>query len=290
MGRPRLEKVGQRFGKWTLIEPLYKTRKWRCRCDCGTIKDVRTDALKAGATLSCGCDTKRLQRKAKIEQGSKHRLEGQRFGRWTVIKYVGDSKWLCECSCGCKKKIQTGELRFGATQMCKSCAIEEQRKNPRKTHGESDTKLYSVFYAMHGRCEYEKDAGYKWYGARGIKVCEAWSGENGYISFAKWAKENGYEEGLEIDRIDTNGDYEPDNCRWATRTENMNNVRSNHRVTINGETKTIAEWARYYNVPYSIFRGRYVLYGWTLESTLNIPLTRGLTKEQRNQIKRRTDR
>lgn len=278
MGRPLLEKPGDRFGKWTLIEHMYKTKKWLCRCDCGTVREVRADVLKAGASLSCGCDTKRLQSEAKIKQGSKYDLTGQRFGKWIVIKYAGHSKWLCRCDCGTEQEVQTGGLRFGSTRMCGKCAVEVFRKECRATtHGESDTKLYGVYYGMHHRCENKKAKYYKRYGGRGITVCEEWSGENGYIHFRDWANKNGYEEGKEIDRINNDGGYAPNNCRWVTRIENTNNTSANRFIEIDGETKSIAEWARYFNVPYSLFRGRYVLGNWTLEATLNTPVARGST-------------
>ena len=275
MGRPLSLRVGDRFGKWTLIEHPHKTRKWICRCDCGTVREVRADALKAGQTLSCGCDTKRLQSEAKIKQGVRHNLRGKRFGKWTVIEYAGHSKWLCRCDCGAEKEIKTGELRFGSTHMCRKCTAKEQRKIT--THGESNTKLYHVYYGMHQRCENKNAQYYNRYGGRGIKVCEEWSGENGYINFRNWAFESGYAEGKTIDRINNDGGYEPQNCRWVGTIENANNTSTNRYIEINGETKSIAEWARHYNVPYHLFRGRYVLSNWTLEATLNTPVARGST-------------
>ena len=98
------------------------------------------------------------------------------------------------------------------------------------------------------RCEKPYSEAYKYYGSRGIKVCEEWSGEHGYENFRKWAFENGYDPDAPkgkctIDRIDVNGDYEPSNCRWVDLKVQANNKRNNHRITINGETHTISEWA-----------------------------------------------
>lgn len=276
MGRPLLEKPGDKFGKWTLIEHPYKSRKWVCRCECGTVREVRIDALKAGNTLSCGCDTKRLQSEAKIRQGSKYDLTGQRFGKWTVLKYAGHSKWLCRCDCGTEQEIPTGSLKFGSTHMCRACVAKYFKENPTKaTHKGSGTKLYRVYYAMHQRCENKKTRNYKRYGGRGIKVCEEWSGENGFLNFREWAYANGYKEGKEIDRINNDDGYSPQNCRWATKIENANNTSTNRFIEIDGEIKSIAEWARYFDVPYDLFRKRYVLRNWTLEATLNTPVGKG---------------
>ena len=273
MGRKRLEKPGQKFGKWTLIKPSNDSRKWVCECECGTIKEVRADSLKAGATLSCGCDTKRLQREAKIRQGSKYDLTGMKFGEWEALSYAGDSQWLCRCKCGKEQKIQTGSLRFGCTKMCKACAEEYIRQHPpMETHGDSHSKLYSVFYAMHDRCEKPTVPHFDRYGGRGITVCEEWSGEDGYVNFSKWSKANGYKEGLQIDRRDNDKGYSPENCRWVSRIENMNNTSANRRIEIDGESKTVAEWARHFNIPIHRFYGRYVIGGWSLEDTLNIPV------------------
>lgn len=126
---------------------------------------------------------------------------------------------------------------------------------PRESHGDSNTRLYGVWLAMRRRCYLESCKDYKNYGARGISVCKEW--KDSYLSFKSWATSNKYEEGLELDRINTNGDYEPSNCRWITRVENARNKRSTVFLELNGERKTLQEWALEYNLPPKTVRDRY---------------------------------
>lgn len=109
-----------------------------------------------------------------------------------------------------------------------------------KQHGQKGTKLYKVWEAMKRRCLNPNDKAYIHYGARGIKVCDEWLN---FIPFFKWAKSNGYKEGLTIDRINTNGNYEPANCRWVTHYVQNRNYSKNHLITYNGKTKCLSDWA-----------------------------------------------
>lgn len=136
-------------------------------------------------------------------------------------------------------------------------ALKRDNTNLRK-HGFSVEypKLYEVWLTMKGRCENPNRPKYKDYGARGIKVCEEWHDAE---VFCKWALENGYKEGLQIDRIDVNGNYEPSNCRWVTPKENSRNRRNTVLLTVNGETKCVAEWCEVVDV------SPYTIYGWIRE-------------------------
>ena len=116
-----------------------------------------------------------------------------------------------------------------------------------------DKKLYSIWATMIHRCEDEKREKYKDYGGRGISVCEEWHDTN---AFMDWAFANGYEEGLQIDRIDVNGNYEPSNCRWVTPKENSRNRRNTVFLTVDGETKCVAEWCEIVDV------SQYTVYWW----------------------------
>lgn len=131
----------------------------------------------------------------------------------------------------------------------------------------SKYKLRFTLYQMRSRCKHKSHPQYKDYGGRGISVCEEWSGVRGFENFYDWSIKNGWEPFLTIDRINVNGNYEPDNCRWVTMREQNNNTRRNHTLTLNGETHTIAEWARINGVDPDMYYNR-VRLGWTEEDIL----------------------
>ena len=142
-------------------------------------------------------------------------LNGQKFGKWTVIRFIGNANygWLCRCDCGREVIVKGGSLRNGNSKSCRSC----HSKNINTTHGQTRTRLYYVWQNMINRCENAKTRAYKNYGGRGIMVCSEW---HDAATFFKWALSHGYKEGLTIDRIDNNGNYEPDNCQFITKSEN----------------------------------------------------------------------
>lgn len=173
-------------------------------------------------------------------------LTGQRFGKLTVLnlekKEKGITIWKCQCDCGNITHVTLGHLRSGDT---KSCGCLRHRK---KQDAITKDKLYTRYRSMISRCYYPSHTHYKNYGGRGIRICNEWLGENGFLNFRNWALSNGFEDGLTIDRINNNGNYEPDNCRWATKSEQLRNYRKNHFITIDGITKTMTEWAENYNL------------------------------------------
>ena len=122
---------------------------------------------------------------------------------------------------------------------------------------------------MKSRCYNPKEEHYYRYGGRGITVCNEWLGENGFMNFVKWAKENGYKEGLSLDRIDNDGNYEPSNCRWVSYKVQNNNKRNNFLVTIYNRTQTLSEWCDEKNLNYSKIQSR-LKRGWLLEDAMTI--------------------
>lgn len=112
----------------------------------------------------------------------------------------------------------------------------------RQKHQKTNHRIYKIYRGMKSRCSCKTDYHYKWYGEKGIKVCDEWL--NDFMSFYNWSMQNGYADDLSIDRINNNGNYEPNNCRWITQQEQCNNTRRNHYITINGETLTITQWAK----------------------------------------------
>lgn len=177
-------------------------------------------------------------------------LTGQRFGRLTVLcraqherEPSGKSRvyWTCQCDCGNIATVCTDNLVSGRQVSC-GCYMRAVNHDLRTTHGETDTRLYNIWLAMKRRCDTPSLKAYPDYGGRGITVCDEWV--NSYESFRDWSLANGYNEKLSIDRINNNGNYEPDNCRWVDCVAQANNRRSNVILEFNGESHNITEWAR----------------------------------------------
>lgn len=174
----------------------------------------------------------------------KEDLTGQRFGRITVLGFDhfdkwNKGRWLCRCDCGKIWTVDTHQLKSGHTKSC-GCLKAQMAGDRTRTHGQSGSKLYRVWAAMLKRCENPNDPGYKNYGGRGITVCEDW---HNFENFQTWALSSGYKEGLLIDRTDNNKGYSPENCAWTTRQAQNENRRNVHKLTVNGETHTVSEWA-----------------------------------------------
>lgn len=157
-------------------------------------------------------------------------LVGQKFGRLTVVKRsskVGENsvKWLCRCECGKEKITTRSHLKSGTVKSC-GCLLIDTNKKTKTKHGLSNDELYDVYHNMTRRCYDVKNEKYSCYGARGISVCEEWMNVgDGINNFVSWCKSNGYEKGLQIDRIDNDGNYEPSNCRFVTSRQNSLNRR-----------------------------------------------------------------
>lgn len=271
----RRDLTGQKFGRLTVIDEApprirgdgCKVTYWNCECDCGTKKEICGYSLTRGETVSCGCWRKE---KAKVD------LIGKKFTNLTVIEEAGRNKdgrviWLCKCDCGNYHKTLGKYLLEGSTTSCgcRRAKILADEAEAIKTHGMSNTKLYSVWSGMKRRCNNPNDDSYNNYGGRGIKVCEDW---NKFENFYEWAINNGYSGELTIDRINVDGDYEPSNCRWADHKTQGNNTRRNHYLTYKGVTKTMSEWADISGISYYTLRGRINQYHWSVEKALETPV------------------
>lgn len=140
--------------------------------------------------------------------------------------------------------------------------------NPNFKDGRKSTRLYRIYNNMKSRCYNSRFPSYKNYGGRGISICPEWLED--FIVFRDWAIDNGYRDDLSIDRIDNNGDYEPNNCRWVTPYVQSNNTRRNHYITLAGKTLTLKEWADHFGISEKTVRDR-IKRGWDIESALTVP-------------------
>lgn len=184
-------------------------------------------------------------------------LKGKKFGRLKVDKMIyiknGHTYWKCKCDCGNDCIVKGYSLKSGNTKSC-GCLQKENASKAKCKHRMSKTKLYKRWEDIKKRCYNKNSYNYKNYGGRGIKVCDEWL--NDFMNFYNWAMENGYEENLSIDRIDNNGDYEPNNCRWVDIKTQCNNRRSNHLITYKGKTQNVSQWCEELNVSRSMVEFR----------------------------------
>lgn len=138
-------------------------------------------------------------------------------------------------------------------------------------HGKSDSRLYGCWLDMKQRCYNSNNDDYHTHGGKGVTVCQEWQGENGAKNFIEWSIANGYRDDLTLDRIDNNGNYCPENCRWADAVTQANNRSTNHLITYNGKTQTMKQWAIEYNIPYCTLQMR-IVRGWSVEKALTTPV------------------
>ena len=196
-------------------------------------------------------------------------LTGKKFGKLTVIGRDGSYKsgnvrWLCKCDCGGYTHTLGCYLKSGTVKGC-SCVSSERMKRISTKHGGFGTRLYEIWRQMHRRCYGKYTKAYPHYGGRGIAVCDEW---REFEPFRDWGLSHGYSDDLTIDRIDVNGNYCPENCRWATDKEQANNKRNNHFLKFNGEKHTVSEWADRYGVEQRKLFARLQYREWDLKAAL----------------------
>ena len=205
-------------------------------------------------------------------------LTGRKVGKLTVIRRVEDhvqksgapkAMWLCRCGCGNECIVYGQALRAGKKQDC-GCGSFEKRSTLSKlqatTHDGSKTRLYRIWRNMRERCSCEYSKIYKHYGGRGIKVDPVW---NDFAVFREWAFSHGYDPEAQrgectLDRIDVNGNYEPNNCRFVSMAVQSRNKRNNWMIEYHGKTQCLSDWARELGIRRLTLRDRLVR-GWSVE-------------------------
>ncbi|MFF4413205.1 hypothetical protein ACFYY8_11795 [Streptosporangium sp. NPDC001559] len=233
--------IGSKFGRWEVVgEPKLQPRKssrsngleavYPCRCACGTTRDIR-DVVLRNKSRSCGCSKtgsrKRGRPTTEIEVGS-------RFGRLvttseTFLKPRSDGRnrthVAVRCDCGKTKHVLAYMLLNEKVQSC-GCLQRERAAELMRIHGARSKEaygtdrrgIYNIWKGIKLRCYTPSARNYRWYGEKGIKLCDEWQD---FEVFFEWSIANGYSKGLQIDRIDSKGDYQPDNCRWSTQKKNL---------------------------------------------------------------------
>lgn len=202
---------------------------------------------------------------------------GKKIGRLSVLSFEtrkeSDDKrkrifYKCQCDCGNIKIISRDNLLHNTTKSCGCYAREEKIKRASK-HNLSGNRIYKIYCGIKKRCYNINSSNYKIYGGKGIKMCDIWLQD--FMNFHNWAINNGYKENLTIDRIDVNGNYEPNNCRWVDMVTQANNRTKNYNITYKNQTHTASEWAKLYGFKSSTVRAR-LRKGYTIEEALTIPL------------------
>lgn len=192
-------------------------------------------------------------------------ITSQKFGRLTALYKLHNhhdkdhTYWLCICDCGNLTETRSDRLRNGRAQSC-GCL--------HKKHGKSNTRLYHIWRQIKTRCYNKNNRDYMKYGDRGIQICDEWL--NNFQAFYDWAIENGYKENLTIDRVNVNGNYEPDNCTWATKKQQARNKRDTLYYTIDCETKSLSEWCEISNLKYNKVYCRIHRDNWPIERALGL--------------------
>lgn len=206
-------------------------------------------------------------------------LTGKRFGRLIALNYKGlghgstkHGKWKCRCDCGSTVLVAGIKLRNGHTKSCGCLHSETCRENGKRNrkHGKRTTSLYTIWHGLVERCTNQNYHHFNDYGGRGITVCPEWKQFENFFNWNTSLGKDGYRKGLSIDRIDNNKGYFPSNCRWTTAVVQQRNKRNNKIITLNGTSKSVAEWAEIYRV------NRYLIYtrlknGWEENEKLFIP-------------------
>lgn len=260
----------QKFGRLTILRRGENNNtnkpRWYCRCECGSETLVSAASLRSGLSTSCGC--RRRETSAKLVPD----LTGLKFGKLTVVERAGSQDWRavwrCSCECGGEKLVDANSLRSGKVAAC-GCT----HGNP--THGHTrggKSPTFSSWSSMIARCYYPSNPAHAYYKKKGIEVCERWQ------RFENFLDDMGERPSLKhsIDRYPNNdGNYEPGNCRWATKREQANNRVTNVMFTYKGREMTFADLVRETGLDKEFLRHRLLRAGWSIEKAISTPPSQG---------------
>jgi len=244
---------GNVFGKLTVvgfshINESKRVAIWDCICECGKSHKASGVNLRNGQVRSCGC--LRIETLSSMVPYNFDDLTGRTFGYLNVIgegeKQKQHTVWVCKCECGNITEVIASNLKKGRQVSC-GCFNKKKSKDRLTTHGLSKTRIYKIWVGMISRCYNPKRSHYADYGGRGIIMSDEW--RNDFMVFYN-DMIGSYDKNLQLDRIDVNGNYCKENCRWVTVLVNARNKRNTIYLTIDNITKPASEWAELKNVNY----------------------------------------
>lgn len=278
---PRQDLTGQIFARLTVQEFSHtvvqgRQSYWKCSCSCGNHSIVTSGNLKSGAVKSCGC--LKLEANSERHRDRAQAYEGLRFGL-LVIESVesceGGTKCRCICDCG-KSTVKTLTLVVNGKIRSCGCLVTNGRKRQTPTREITGTPTHTSWLAMLSRCHNPNHHAYDRYGGKGITVCDRWKESSGFLNF--FLDMGLRPDGKSIDRIDNNGNYTPENCRWATRSEQNRNRKTTPLYEYEGRMVSCAELSEISAFSRNTIRDRIKNLGWTAEQAINTPYLRNRSK------------
>ena len=282
----KIDLTGQHFGRLTALNYV-GNGKWECKCDCGNIISVFKGTLLRdnGTIKSCGCVyIDELRKEIGKRKDYLEIIDVKQYGR--------KGRVVVKCDCGTIKEMTLSRFNNPSVHSCGCVGVAKGKDSPNYKHGMSRTRIFNVYRDMINRCYNHNDVSYIHYGARGVTVCDEWLGDKGVKEFCEWSYKNGYDENAPrgkctLDRIDPNGDYCPENCRWVSMSVQANNKRNNNYYTIDGVTKTLSEWCREYGnlCVQSVYHR--LQRGWDIKTALEKPMQKKVSEMTEEELAER---
>lgn len=255
-------RIGERYRDLVLLKHV-GSYKCEFKCNCGNIKTISYYDVKKGKVTSCGHNKLAQQTQSVV---------GEKYNKLTAVEELdirnGQRYYLFECDCGNRVERILKEVRRNKIG---SCGCNSGNRINHGSHHCSKERLYGIHKGMLRRCFKESDLAFKYYGARGIIVCDEWNTGDikGYYSFREWAISNGYSEELTIDRIDVNGNYEPSNCRWLDDINQARNKQITLYYTYNNKLTPLKEIAELESLNYDSLWKRLKVYNYPFEKAIS---------------------